>query len=300
MYNAANYRSLTGGTRKNMTQFDNRPIGVFDSGVGGLTVVRSLRSLIPDEEILYFGDMARCPYGDRHPREVQQFSKEVLDFLYNQGVKALVVACNTATAAALPILQARYPIPVIGVIQPGARAAIRVTRTQRIGVIGTAVTIQSGAYPKAVHHVAPDVEVFSEACPQFVPLVEQGLVAGADVEAIVAESLADLLRKDIDTLVLGCTHYPLLAPTIQAVTGPNVQLISSAEQTAEEVKALLRRSNSLHAPQDREARPSDRFYTSSDGSRMRRAIDLWLGDAGSPEFRAALVVPVQLQSAQSY
>lgn len=278
-----------------MTRFDNRPIGVFDSGVGGLTVVSALRTLMPDEDIFYFGDMARCPYGDRHPLDVQQFSREVLDFLYDQGVKVLVVACNTATATALPMLQARYDVPVIGVIQPGARAAVLATRTRRIGVIGTAVTIGSEAYPKAVHSIAPDVEVFSSACPKFVPLVEQGLVAGADVEAVICESLHTLLENDVDTLVLGCTHYPLLAPSIQAVTGPQVRLISSAAETAAEVRTLLSESYAFHSPRQSGEHPANHFFTSSDGPRMSRALDLWLGDAGE----GRVVISVTLASVQS-
>lgn len=258
---------------------DDRPIGVFDSGVGGLTVVSALRERLPQERICYFGDTARCPYGDRDPHEVQMYAREVLDFLLEQNVKLFVVACNTATATALPLLQARYSIPVLGVIAPGARAALRETQSGRIGVIGTAVTVASDAYRLAVKMLSPDVEVFSAACPGFVPLVEQGLVAGAAVESVISDSLSGLLQYGIDTLILGCTHYPLLAQSISTVVGSSVRLISSADETAREVETTLRQMNALHTQEPKGVRAPDRFYTSGDGSRMRRALQMWLGES---------------------
>lgn len=260
------------------SQGNDRPIGVFDSGVGGLTVVSAIRDLMPSEHIYYFGDTARCPYGDRDPHEVRTYSREVLDYLYDLGVKMFVVACNTATATALPMLRARYDIPVIGVIGPGARAALRETETGRIGVIGTAVTVASEAYPIAIHTTAPAVKVFSAACPEFVPLVEQGLVAGEVVESVVQRALADLLAYDIDSLILGCTHYPLLVEPIQTVAGPHVRLISSAHETAREVQSELRRLG-IERESGRDGRASSRFYTSGDGTRMRRALHMWLNES---------------------
>lgn len=250
----------------------HNPIGVFDSGIGGLTVAAAIGRELPNEQILYFGDTARCPYGDREPAEVQEFSVQVLDFLYEQGVKMLVVACNTATAVALPRLEQRYDVPVLGVIGPGARAATRQRGHGKIGVIGTAVTIQSGAYARAVRGIDQHADVHSLACPTFVPLVEQGLWTGEEVEQAVHETLRPLMKESIDTLILGCTHYPLLQQTIQRVMGDGVALISSAEETAREVKQVLAFQEQLN-PQPRTAR--DRYYTSGDGSKLRTALEEW-------------------------
>ncbi|OFW75053.1 MAG: glutamate racemase, partial [Alicyclobacillus sp. RIFOXYA1_FULL_53_8] len=225
---------------------DVRPIGVFDSGIGGLTVAAAISRELPNEQIYYFGDTARCPYGDRDPEEVVQYSIQVLDFLYEQGVKMLVVACNTATAAALPILVERYDVPVLGVIQPGARAATTISGHGKIGVIGTAVTVRSGAYEWAVKEVDNSADVISLACPAFVPLVERGDLQGPEVESIVRESLETLVAQSVDTLILGCTHYPLLQDTIQLVMGSRVRLISSAEETAREVRLRLAAAGELN------------------------------------------------------
>lgn len=251
----------------------NLPIGVFDSGIGGLTVVKSLLNLLPNERIIYFGDTARCPYGDRDPLEVQAFSFEVLDFLYRQGVKMLVVACNTATAVALPILEKRYGIPVIGVIRPGARAAAQVSR-RHVGVIGTQVTVQSGAYEREIKKLLPDASVMSLACPQFVPLVEAGQLQGPVVEQIVADSLKEMFEfGEVDALILGCTHYPLLQEAIGKVVGPRVQLISSAHETAVEVRQTL-----WQAEQRAEnEKPVHVFYTTGSDSNMSESVRTWLG-----------------------
>ncbi|MCL6625807.1 glutamate racemase [Alicyclobacillus shizuokensis] len=253
-----------------------QPIAVFDSGIGGLTVVSEIMSVLPDEAILYFGDTARCPYGDRDPDEVLEFSLQIADFLLSQQVKLLVVACNTATAVALPELQQRSPIPVLGVIQPGARAAVNsaTPRRRRIGVIGTAVTIASGAYADAVHVLDSSIDVVSLACPQFVPLVESGRWDGADVEQVVRESLLPLLLYDIDALILGCTHYPLLSSPIARVVGPEVQLISSAAETAREVRGVLARQRLLRPSGDP---PIHQFYTTGDEQKMEVAVQDWLG-----------------------
>lgn len=255
------------------------PIGVFDSGIGGLSVASAIHHELAQERIHYFGDTARCPYGDRDPEEVVQFSIQICDFLYDLGVKMLVVACNTATAAALSVLTGRYDVPVIGVIQPGARAASRATTGDRIGVIGTAVTVRSGAYEKAIKEKSPHASVYSLACPTFVPLVEQGLWTGAETEQVVRAGLLPLLATDIDTLILGCTHYPHLQESIQQVMGENVRLISSAYETAVEVRRTLTLSNLLSTETKR---IPDVFYTTGDGEKMRLALTRWMeiqGDA---------------------
>lgn len=250
------------------------PIGVFDSGVGGLTVACSLRRQLPDEALVYFGDTARCPYGDKSPQDVRSFAREVCKFLYEYAVKVLVVACNTATAVALADLQAEFPIPVVGVIEPGAWAATEATQNRRVAVIGTSVTIASGAYEQAVRSLLPTAEVASIACPEFVPLVESGRVSGEEVEQVVRSSLEPILRFGMDTLILGCTHYPHLTESIQAVVGPSVRLINSAEETARHVDRVLTLRDSANRS---EHRPGDVYFTTGNGLRMREAVERWIG-----------------------
>jgi glutamate racemase len=212
-----------------------RPIGVFDSGVGGLTVLKALRQRLPHQDFLYLGDTARVPYG-RKPREmVQEFASEVVEFLLKKGVQAVIIACNTASACALPELAERTPIPVWGVIEPGVEAACRMTRTSSVGVIGTKGTIASGAYQKRLE--ARGLKVWAQACPMFVHLVEEGLADSPEAELMARYYLGH--RPEIDTLILGCTHYPVLHEVIQRVTGDSVSLVSSAEVTAEMVKEAL-------------------------------------------------------------
>ena len=235
------------------------PIGVFDSGIGGLTVVRELARQLPCEELVYFGDTARVPYGPKSPDTVRRYADEITSWLVDQGVKAVVVACNTATAHALPVLRASFQVPVIGVVEPGARAAARATSTGRVGIIGTAGTIASGAYERALRAIAPETHVFSQACPLFVPLVEEGW-GDTDVARLVArEYLAPLASERIDTLVLGCTHYPLLKPLLADVVGRAVRLIDSAEETAAETRLVLEARGLLAT---RPAAPAHRFVAS--------------------------------------
>lgn len=216
-----------------------RAIGVFDSGVGGLTVLRELRRQVPGESLIYLGDTARVPYGTKSPTTVLRYAHEAARFLLNQQVKLLVVACNTASAVALEELAERYQVPVVGVIEPGARRASEVTRNGRIGVVGTEGTVRSGAYERALRQKRADVVVSAAACPLFVPLAEEGW-AGHEVARLAArEYLAPLLNEGVDTLVLGCTHYPLLKPLLQEVVGPQVQLVDSAHETAKAVAAQL-------------------------------------------------------------
>jgi glutamate racemase len=216
------------------------PIGVFDSGMGGLTVVREIMNQLPNESIIYFGDTARVPYGPKSPDTVLRSSREITSYLRSEGVKALVVACNTATAHALPALRREFDFPIVGVIQPGARAAAAATRSKRIGVIGTAGTIKSRAYEKEIRKILPDVELTAQACGLFVPLVEEGWLDTEPTRAIARNYLAPFVTAEVDTLVLGCTHYPLIKTVIGNVVGREVRLIDSAHETAREVAGVLR------------------------------------------------------------
>ncbi|MEX0906942.1 MAG: glutamate racemase [Gemmatimonadota bacterium] len=218
---------------------DDRPIGVFDSGIGGLTVVRELFERLPNESIVYFGDTARVPYGSKSPLTVARYSREAAAFLLSRDVKMIVVACNTATAHAADQLAATLPVPVIGVIEPGARAAVHATKTQRVGVIGTAGTIRSGAYDLAVRRRLPDARVYAQPCPLFVPLVEEGWHTRPAARLVAEEYLTPLREMDVDVLILGCTHYPLLHALVADVMGPGVTLVDSAAETAGEVTAIL-------------------------------------------------------------
>jgi glutamate racemase len=210
------------------------PIGIFDSGVGGLTVARAIHDQLPRESILYIGDTARSPYGPKPIADVRRYALEVLDDLVAQGVKMLVIACNTASAAMLRDARERYDVPVVEVIQPAVRTAVATTRNRRVGVIGTVGTINSRAYEDAFA-AAPQLELFTRACPRFVEFVESGVTTGAEVLAVAEEYLAPLRHAGVDTLVLGCTHYPFLKGAISYVMGPNVTLVSSDSETASDV-----------------------------------------------------------------
>jgi len=218
---------------------EKRPLGIFDSGIGGLTVLKEIIKLLPEEETLYLGDTARLPYGTKSEETVIKYSIENTRFLLKYNIKLLVVACNTASAVSLPVLRKEFPLPLIGVIEAGARAATKATKNGRIGIIGTETTIRSSAYTKAIKSVNPDITVIGQPCPLFVPLVEEGWL-NDDITISVAGRYLTSLRNDrIDTLVLGCTHYPLLKSAIQKVMGDGVRLIDSAEETASEVRELL-------------------------------------------------------------
>ncbi len=230
------------------------PIGIFDSGIGGLTVLKEIRRQIPGENLIYFGDEARFPYGIKSAGTVRRFSGEVAEYLMRQGIKMLVVACNTATAAALNSLREDLPIPVIGVLMPGAYAAARATKTGRVGVIGTEGTISSGVYSKLIKNIRPGTEISALPCPLFVPLVEEGRLSGEIASLVAKEYLAPLKGRKIDTLVLGCTHYPLLKPVIGSVMGPSVTLIDSADETAREVKRVLTKNGLLNPGGEKKSR----------------------------------------------
>lgn len=220
-----------------------RPIGVFDSGFGGLSVARSLIDLLPREHLVYVGDTGRYPYGPRPAAEVRSFALEIASFLVDSvRSKLLVVACNTASAVALSEIAERFPVPVVGVLEPGLRAAAAVTRNRRVGVIGTVGTIASGAYQRLALRLAPECEVSCAACPGFVEFVERGETGSEQVHVLAERLLAPLLRRGVDTLLLGCTHYPFLARTIGEVVGRDVVLVSSADETAFDVRHLIEQS----------------------------------------------------------
>jgi len=231
------------------------PIGIFDSGVGGLTVARAVLDQLPHEPVLYVGDTARGPYGPRPIPEVRSFALDVMDHLVEQGVKMLVIACNSASAAVLRDARERYAVPVVEVIQPAVRRAVRVTRTGRVGVIGTRATVTSGAYADAFA-AAPDITLVQQACPRFVEFVEAGVTGGTELQSVAHEYLDPIVEAGVDTLVLGCTHYPLLAGVISYVVGEDVTLVSSADETAKDVYRTLvahglERDPALPAPQHR-------------------------------------------------
>lgn len=251
------------------------PIGIFDSGIGGLTVARAIFERLPHESTIYFGDTARVPYGPKSPETVRRYSEEILDWLLGQGVKLVVIACNTSTAHALPALRQASPVPVIGVIGPGAKAAVAATRGGPVGVIGTAGTIASGAYARAIHALAPDLEVEQRACPLFVPLVEEGWFDHPAAELIAREYLAPLRERRVDALVLGCTHYPLLKPLLARIMGDGVALIDSAQETARVVADALR-ERGLEAPPGN--RPFHRFVVSDDEARFRQVGSRFVGE----------------------
>jgi glutamate racemase len=250
------------------------PIGVFDSGLGGLTVAHAIMRLLPAESLVYFGDTARVPYGPKSPDTVRRYSHEIAAWLLEQGVKAIVVACNTATAHALPMLEGELDVPVIGVVEPGARAAVRASRLGRIGVIATAGTIKSGAYVRAIEAAAPGARVTALACPLFVPLVEEGWTDHEATRAIAREYLAPFMNDEVDTLVLGCTHYPLLKPLIADVVGPRVRLIDSAEETAMDTRRMLA-EYSLEAAS---GQGSYRFVASDDQEQFLSLGQRFFGD----------------------
>ena len=250
------------------------PIGVFDSGIGGLTVVRELMRQLPHESIVYFGDTARVPYGPKSPETVVRYSREITSFLRNQGVKAVVVACNTATAHALPTLRKEYDLPIIGVIEPGSRAAARATRSGKVGVIGTQGTINSHAYEHAIHEALPTASIVARACPLFVPLVEEGWLETDATNIIAREYLGEFADAKVDTLVLGCTHYPLLKRAIGEVVGRSVRLIDSAEETAAQTAVTLREAGLTNSD---DGEPSYRFIASDVPDQFLRVGQRFLG-----------------------
>lgn len=236
-------------------------IGVFDSGVGGLTVAKEIIRQMPQESLVYFGDTARLPYGNKSKDTIIRYARQIYRFLRTKQVKTVVAACNTASAYALDVLAGESDIPVIGVVRAGAVAAVNSTKNGRIGVIGTAGTVSSNIYPKWIHEQKNDMEVIQKACPLLVPLVEEGLLDDEVTDEIISRYLSDLKTKDIDTLILGCTHYPLLSEAIAKSVGRNVKLINPACETARELKLLLESRNMLR-DSEYKGREKYRFYVS--------------------------------------
>jgi glutamate racemase len=269
---------------------DGRPIGIFDSGIGGLTVVREVRRRLPAESLIYFGDTARVPYGTKSPRVVYDFAFQDTRFLIGQDVKMIVVACHTVSSIALASLQEAFSLPILGVVEPGVEAALAATRNGRIGVIGTRATVLSGAYERSFSASRPGVSVFMQACPLFVPLVEEGWLEG-DVTGRVAELyLKPLIEKGVDTLVLGCTHYPLLKPVLQKVMGGGIVLIDSAEETSRTVAEKLA-GDGIRSGSGPAAEP--RFFVSDIPHHFRRVGELCLGES------MRQVVQVDLEAGES-
>lgn len=253
---------------------DNRPIGVFDSGLGGLTVVKEIMSHLPGEDVIYLGDTARIPYGTRSSETVIRYSQQCIRFLLSQGIKMIVIACNTVSSISLDIVKDMYPIPIIGVIEPGARAAVDATGNGRIGVIGTQATIRSRAYEKAIAKRRPETQVFTTPCSLFVPLVEEGW-SNTKIALLTAERYLDSMKdKGVDTLLLGCTHYPLLEKTIGQVMGEGVDLINPAHGTAIEVQRILEEKNMLR--QDK-GESQYKFFVSDLGDKFQDIGGSFLG-----------------------
>lgn len=239
----------------------SKPIGIFDSGVGGLTVVKALMEEMPGESFIYFGDTAHLPYGDKTREELFSYAYSILNFMQKSEVKAVIVACGTHSAVTLPRIEKEYPFPVLGVVRAGARAASKVSRNGKIGVVATQATVNSLAYTRNIKEINYRLEVYEKACPRFVPLIEDGKLEGEETRKAVEEYITPLLKRDIDTLILGCTHYPFLSSVIKDFVGDDVVLVDPAWETVAEVKGILHAKNLV---QDGSLPPSYRFYVSGD------------------------------------
>lgn len=253
----------------------DQPVGIFDSGIGGLTVLKEMKREIPGEEIVYFGDTAHLPYGTKSKETITRFSMDNVTFLKNFDVKMVIVACNTASSLSLEALKDSFSMPIIGVIEPGAKEALQRTKNGRIGVIGTKATIGSGSYESCLKRLDRSVRVYSQACPLFVPLVEEGWLDGDIVASITEVYLENLKSFDIDTLILGCTHYPLLSEMIQKTIGRHVRLVNSAEETAKEAKLLLERLGMVGGKKQKDG--ITRFFVSDEPEQFRTLGERFLG-----------------------
>ena len=247
----------------------NAPIGVFDSGVGGLTVAREIMKLIPNERIVYFGDTARVPYGSKSKDTVTRYSRQIIRFLQTENVKAIVIACNTASAFAIDAMQQEFDIPIIGVVKPGARVAAATTANGRIGLIGTEGTIRSEMYAKFIKEINPQVEVIGKACPLFVPVVEEGLLDDEITNLVAQRYLLELKKENIDTLIMGCTHYPLLSEVIGRIMGESVALVNPAYETAKELNKVLIRENLANVCEVDSPSSMYRFYVSDAAEKFK-------------------------------
>ncbi|MHA8137976.1 glutamate racemase [Lactobacillaceae bacterium Scapto_B20] len=252
---------------------NSQPIGFMDSGVGGLTVAKEVMESLPHESIVYFGDEARLPYGEKSQKEIQTFAYQIARFLLHKGIKLLVIACNTATAQALPLLQQKLPIPVIGVIDPGSQLAIETTNNHKIGVIATNGTVNSHAYEKKLKRLDGQAEVFSLGCPRFIPMVEDGHYRGHKDQAIVDVDIQPMLTHDIDTLIMGCTHYPIMRTLIQRAVGKHIKLVDPGLAVSDQVISILNQ-NHLNAADDYVAKYQ--FYTTGDVDKFIQIAEDWL------------------------
>ncbi len=255
-------------------QLKNSPIGIFDSGLGGLTVLRAIKRTLSDESIVYLGDTARLPYGTKSKESIIRFSMENAEFLIKKGVKLIVVACNTSSAVALPYLKERLTVPVFGVIEPGSKLSAKITKNGRIGIIGTTATIKSRTYVKKIKRFNSSVRVFTKACPLFVPFIEEGWLEHPVLEEVAHIYLDELRSKGIDTLVLGCTHYPLIKKLIKRVVGGDVRLIDSGEALSEEIKFYLKEKNLLAKNKN----PFYHYYLTDKPQRFKEMAEMFLGD----------------------
>lgn len=252
---------------------DNRPIGIFDSGLGGLTVVKEVMNQLQDESIIYFGDTARVPYGSKSKETVTKFSAQIIRFLNKQDVKAIIIACNTVNTNSIEALRKAFPdTPIVGVVEPGVHMALQTTKNHKVGVIGTEATINSGKYPSLLKEQNPHLEVYSQPCPLFVPLVEEGWAEHSVTKQVIEAYLTPLVAKGIDSLILGCTHYPMLTSAIQEVVGESVTLINPAQEAAERMRTLLDKMNMAAEP----GKTSYKFYVSDHATRMQRMAQLFL------------------------
>ncbi|MDR1533375.1 MAG: glutamate racemase [Clostridiales bacterium] len=253
---------------------DNRPIGIFDSGVGGLTVAAAVMKKLPHEEIIYFGDTARVPYGSKSKETITKFSRQIMDYMLRRNVKMVIIACNTSSSNSYDLLTAMYRLPIQEVIMPGVRACLAATRSNKVGVIATEATIRSGEYERRLRAARPGIEVYSKACPLFVPLVEEGWTSNQVAELTAREYLGDILERGIDSLLLGCTHYPLLYGCIQKVAGPGVNIVNPAETAAETAAEFLDASGMRRVSA---SAPQYAFYVSDDTSKFKRTCQLVMG-----------------------
>ena len=245
------------------------PVGVFDSGVGGLTVAREIMRHLPNENIVYFGDTARVPYGSKSKDNIIRYSRQIIHFLRTKGVKAIVIACNTASALALDVVREESDIPIIGVVEPGARAALETTKTRKIGVIGTEGTIRSAMYEKIIQGIDSEASVIGKACPLFVPLVEEGFAKHRVTQEIIDYYLASFMETDIDSLILGCTHYPLLRSRIREYVGEKITLVNPAYETAMDLKQLLK-ARDMENTDNSQEHAADSFYVSDAADKFKQ------------------------------
>ncbi len=253
---------------------DTRPIGVFDSGVGGLTVVKSLVQQLPGEDFIYLGDTAHIPYGNKSREELFGYARDIIAFLLQHDVKAIVVACGTHSSITLSEMETSCPVPIVGVVKPGARSAVKMSKNRRIGIIATQATVNSGSYSNCIHAIGEDYMVFANACPRFVPLVESGNLQGQEVQEAIQEYIHPLVEAGIDTLVMGCTHYPILAPAIKDYVGAKVTLVDPAVETIEELAGLLREKSIL----SENSQGQGSFYASGNDQSFYNVGNILLGD----------------------